>query len=318
MSTGLVTLATVMVLLGADFWACTSSRPTTSNPTPTSPFWLEDRRPPSPPPGRIRALMAQGRRALSRGDYATAAQAFESARRRAPEIVAVDTEWAMALRALGRPGAALDRLVAPMSSPQPWTRLRARLVRINALMDLGDVAAAWRESSGVVTEYPDLLDGHYALARALVASGKRVQALEAFDTVRRHAPNHVGAHIGALAALSTNPAGVDYRTLERQILHRWPRHPDVHVIRGIARELMGQHDDAIAAFREALSLDARHPTANFNLARLLEDRQGLDAAKPYYLRFVESASGPRRAQADRLRKRLRNYTSPGGKPGPKD
>jgi len=270
-----------------------------------TPAWLVDLAPVERLTGDALKAAREGRSALAQGAAGPAAVAFRNAIALAPEALGLHTELAMALRLSGQHRLALEHLRQPLTgSSNASVTVRAQLVRLNVLIASGDLATAWSEARSLAQRQPLLLDAHYALGRALLAVGKRLEAQRAFDEVRLHAPNHQGAALGALAAMSASPESVDYKTLKAQLQRRWPNNPDLHVIAGTAQEIAGNKDLAMASYRKALTLDERHATANFNLARLIEERQGLPAARPFYQRFLESAAGARSTQVKRLRKRL--------------
>ncbi len=265
------------------------------------PTWLQDI-PSRDTLGVVAAAHAtRGRLALAAGDGGAAADAFRQALATADGAdgaPGLRAELAMALRLTGEHQEGL-RLVPPGAKS-----LRAGVVRANLLIATGDVGAAWRLARSLAARHPLVLDTHYVLGRALLARHKRLEAQDAFDEVRLHAPDHRGAQLGALAAMSASPQHPDYKQLERQLLARWPADADLQVIVGAARETAGLPGEALNAYRRAVTASPRHPTANFNLARLIEERQGLGAARPYYERFIQSAPGARRKLAERLRRRL--------------
>lgn len=51
-----------------------------------------------------------------------------------------------------------------------------------------------------------------------------------------------------------------------------PNDPDSHHYLGVALGMAGQHDDAVSAFRTALSLDPDHADAKRNLKVAMESR----------------------------------------------
>lgn len=106
--------------------------------------------------------------------------------------------------------------------------------RAAAAGDLARAEALYRQVIGV---RPGYAEGHNNLGNVLLASGRRDEALAAFD-----------------AALAL---GLD--------------HPDVHYNRANALKQAGRHDEAEAAFRRTLILAPAHAMAHNNLANLHRD-----------------------------------------------
>ena len=260
------------------------------------------------------AAAKRGRTALASGDGAAALAAFDAALEAEPDAVILHIERAMALLLSGRPQEAIKALAGARSA-RGLNAVRRDLVRLHAMVDLGRTSEAMLPSKRLAELYPLVLDAHYAMGRIYLALGKRLEALRAFDEVRAAAPDHKPSQLGALAAMSAKPDG-DYAALERQLRRRWPNDPDLLVIVGAAREVTGRDTEAADLYERVLALSPNHPTANFNLARLTEERQGLEAARPYYERFLKSAPGARSRHVQQLRKRLsRTPKAPGGGTG---
>lgn len=112
---------------------------------------------------------------------------------------------------------------------------------------------------------PGNVDAAYNRGVMLHLLGRAAQALECYEAVLRLLPRHPAAAANRLAALIAldRPAEA-IAGLEEALAGA--RTPDTLVNLGLARQALGEHALALAAFEEALALDPGHRLAGWNLA----------------------------------------------------
>ncbi len=129
----------------------------------------------------------------------------------------------------------------------------ALLGRAFKLLKEGQPAAADVICQHVLSQAPDNADALYLSGVAAHAAADHARAFEAMDRAIRARPGFADAYCG----------------------------------RGIAERHLGRDQDAIADFRQALSLDPVHVQANFHLGLSLLEQGTLDEAAGQFLRALE-------------------------------
>jgi len=271
------------------------------------------------------ATVAEGEAALHRGDPIAAVRIFQ-------ELLAADPDNWQARDGLGRglraggdlEGAERELRRAVELAPQEPAPARELLAILVASPDRGRrrEGTAWLVERG--GPFPDLL---LSMARQSRLEGDFVTARAALARLQAIAPDH---REGMIEEIQVARDALDYPRAESicaRIIARYPAYPQAYVHRARLQHLQGRDDDAIADYRQALSLDPDEPTALTRLGEILLDRGDLEAAaglltkattvapemyQAYYLLFrLESKRGKteaaERAMAEfrRLKDRLR-------------
>ena len=114
---------------------------------------------------------------------------------------------------------------------------------------------------------------------SLTALGRIDEAAISFETVLRHDPRSVAAHIGlGRVRLASDPAGAE--TLFLEALQRQPTNGVALNNLGIARDLQGRHADAQTAYHQAMAANPDMTAAQVNLAlSLAMDGRATDAVR---------------------------------------
>lgn len=278
--------------------------------------WLRDLPRPAPmsSPAAATRAAAAARTFMAARKYTAAVTSFEQAHTIAPDVLEYALGNGCALWAAGRYTAALSMLDTALTGAatgqrriSPSRLAEADVCRVNALLDLGgarNLGLAETLARHAAEKFPTIIDVHYALGRAQLAQGRPIAARESFFEIRSSARRHKGVNLGLLAALSPEPKSADYLAIAATVTKRWPEDPDALVIFGVVAEAAKRPSEAVAKYRQALNHRPDHPLANFNLARITEERQGLDAARPLYERYIKHASGAQRVRVQRLQRRL--------------
>lgn len=191
------------------------------------------------------AEVAQGRRALAAGEWASAVAAFRLAARKAPSLASA---WRGLGEALAREGD-FDAAVAAFDEA-----LR---------LDPTDVAAGLLK------------------ARTLLAADSFAAAAEASDAILAHAPAHSEAlHLAGFARWADGR----FREAEpffRRALRADEGDSTAWLGLGLVLEARGETDAAVAAYRAALALDGALVPAHRRLGRLLLAVGRPEAATPH-------------------------------------
>lgn len=137
------------------------------------------------------------------------------------------------------------------------------------------VAAADLETLAAQVEArPDDPAGRLAYARALMAGGQPVEALEQYDTATRLAPGDAEAH--AYGGWLVFQAGLVDEALTRldRAVDADPRYPDARLFRGIARREGGDRQGAIADLRTYLEVTPGDDPWRAQVEALLTELEG--------------------------------------------
>lgn len=141
----------------------------------------------------------------------------------------------------------------------------------------------------LVQAAPDDPEAWYALGRVALTLGRRDEAESALGQVLERNPNDLDALKGLLVIVSYEPESTAWASWERRLLEVAPTDPDVLCTIGAARETQGDLAEAERYYRRALQQDGKHPIASYNLAVLVHQQQGLEAARALFRVFVEHA-----------------------------
>lgn len=214
--------------------------------------------------------------ALTRaGDVITALPLLQRARCIAPRDKLTHLHYGIALHASGRfvRAAAMFRRAAILApaDPAPWINLSA------ALLALGHIPAARAGARRAIRAAPDLAEGHYALGAAELIAGDLAAAQESFARAVQRRRNMAEAWISLVLTLVRQGrvegrVGVAQQAIERG-LAACPGKGALRAAQASFALLSGEHDAAIATWRDVLHHDPNCIAARLNLAEaaLLDD-----------------------------------------------
>jgi tetratricopeptide (TPR) repeat protein len=149
----------------------------------------------------------------------------------------------------------------------------------------GEALERYRDARRESPEYPTAMTGE---ATALLRLGRATEARLVAESVLHRTPNDIETLM--LAASARGEAGDPAAALAALDTARRvaPMRADVHKhIGDIARKL-GDNDGAIAAYRNALSLDSQYAVVRYHLAHVLIDRQEFRLAEQELLEALDS------------------------------
>ena len=169
----------------------------------------------------------------------------------------------------------------------------------------------------------------FAWGRKLHRSGMLDEAIDCYRSVLDNVPDDVNVRHHLAIALLTNGAAAEAAEQLKQAARRAPDNVDVWNDLGVAANAAGALDDAEAAFRRCLELDATLAEARLGLAHIqirldrtdeavltlnalarLESRTALEQLAQAWLRIAEKAARPRSA-LDATRKAVEAATDSG-------
>jgi len=143
---------------------------------------------------------------------------------------------------------------------------KQRLTDALKLVKNDDLTAAIASLRSLLDEAPRFSRGWIALGKLYRQLGERRQALQAFQSVEKIAPNHSTAAIeGALELKALGKLGAAVAKLER-VLNRQPENPSALFNLGLLYEKKKQREKAIAAFSKTISVNPDHFWARLHLA----------------------------------------------------
>jgi tetratricopeptide (TPR) repeat protein len=134
----------------------------------------------------------------------------------------------------------------------------------------------------------DVLSASVRNARALWASGRIVEGIDAFEKAIRQEPDNVQAYIVAARSYAER---FDFDRMDRTLdalLRRAPNHPGVHHYVAETYGLLRLPDRALASFERAAALTGAGPPTWMELASLYERAHRLDEARDMIERTVRS------------------------------
>ena len=184
-----------------------------------------------------RAYERRGNRALSRGDWVTAAEHF-------------------------RRGLVLE-------PADPTLRHRLGTVRFQ----MGDPGGAFTEFERILQTAPDFALAHFSLGVLLEGAGRRPEAIERFEAAVRHEPAYVEARL-ALAGLLRREGRFEealsqYERVMEEGAPSDPRIEEAPFGHAITLVRLGRHGDARDRFSEGMAAYPDQPFFVHALARLL-------------------------------------------------
>lgn len=244
------------------------------------------------------ALAAQGRSALERGDFDSAAQLFQQAQHLAPDNAQVATDLLLSYVQSGRipnaisfgqqasrhwpnnpelhhylglaqfkagqnDAAAVQLQQAAKLDPAPSIRFDLGLVKLAQQ----NYAAAAEDLQQVIRSDKSNALAHLLLGRAYQNSNRSVPAIEEFRTALKLDPNVPLGHYNlgfAYASLGKNADAVTEYNIEVQ---RSPNNPEVHYQLGRLLLDAGDTHNAISELQRATALDPNNSDAFYELGK---------------------------------------------------
>jgi Flp pilus assembly protein TadD len=160
-------------------------------------------------------------------------------------------------------------------------------------LDVADVAlangapeTALRIAQQALAANPHNVPALIRSASAQAALGQRDQAARSLATALAIAPDNTEASLGlGRLKLATNPA--EAAEIFLRVTTRYPQNVVALVDLGIARDLLGQHDEAQRNYRQALAIEPDRLAAKVNLGLSLalsgDPRQAIGLLRPLAL-----------------------------------
>jgi tetratricopeptide (TPR) repeat protein len=201
-------------------------------------------------PASALAHYGLGRALAARGDGAGAVKSYSRAVELAPQFGAAHYALAMAYRILGDRERAEGHL--------------ARHREYQGRRPLFDDPLRERIEAQKTGPYHHLERG-----RQLNASGRRDEAIKAFEQALALAPDLVHAHVNMVAAYTANGAFDKAAEHYQRALALAPKQPENHYNYGLLLLAQNRELEAIEAFRTALASDPSYVDAHNNLGYLL-------------------------------------------------
>lgn len=123
------------------------------------------------------------------------------------------------------------------------------------------------------------------------ASGAAVDWDARFREIREMAPTRV--QVGKQSALTAIQRGDAPKAIEilEELLREHDRFPDLHLLLGLARGSLGQQEEAIAAFRQALAINEHYLKARINLGITYMELDRLEEARAELERALQTDPG---------------------------
>jgi predicted TPR repeat methyltransferase len=165
--------------------------------------------------------------------------------------------------------------------------------------------AAYRKSISLAPHEPRAFAG---LGRMLHFSNRNEEAEEALHQALElgNGAPEIGILVGTVLL---EAGGLDAAlTLFEAAVHDQPDEAQGHASLGLALHWLGRHDEAEAAYRQALRIDARLPLALKHLGVLLQERDQLDAAAECFEKLL--AANPKDEVARHMLAATRGETTP--------
>lgn len=158
-------------------------------------------------------------------------------------------------------------------SDKPALTLDQARARAYALLQANQLPQAMGQFQEICRVAPN--DGGAWLTLGTL-QGQLGQYKEAESSLRRVLaiqPGNINAHLilgRVLLALKRLPEGAD---CFREVIRLQPNHAPGHAALGLSLQMQGRRDEALAAWRQAASLNNADPDTHFNIARLLLGQQ---------------------------------------------
>lgn len=192
---------------------------------------------------------------------------------------------AVAEQLRGNPAGAVSLLSAVSAESAAAASAAHHLGR--ALQNLGradEAEASVRRALSLREDYPE---ARYSLGHILRASGRLIDALRAYQDVRRQRPKSLAVlfNLGVtLSAMDRSEAALEPLTT---LLELDPEHVEARLCRGLCRQVLGQIPAARDDYRVALQLQPDHPLAHFYLGCLYNEMMLTDQAREHLRRALD-------------------------------
>jgi Flp pilus assembly protein TadD len=157
----------------------------------------------------------------------------------------------------------------------------------------GSPALAAQIAKGMLARYPDDVPALLMQGDAETQLGQLTEAAASFQHALRQSPNTVRGKMG-LGRLRLATDAAEAATLFEDTTRQEPRNVAAWSNLGIARDLLGQHQTAQDAYRQARTIDPRNIPAQVNLAlSLAMSGNGAEALKLIAPLATEPAASPK-------------------------
>jgi tetratricopeptide (TPR) repeat protein len=160
-------------------------------------------------------------------------------------------------------------------------------VRVNTVGP-ADVA---RELEDIVQWCPPMYREKLQELQQACRSGVTADWDSRFKEIRDMAPTRV--QVGKQSALTAIQRGDAPKAIEilEELLREHDRFPDLHLLLGLARGSLGQQEEALAAFRQALSINEHYLKARINLGITYMELDRLEEARAELERALQTDAG---------------------------
>lgn len=149
---------------------------------------------------------------------------------------------------------------------------------------------------------------HYALGFSYVGVGRPAEALNAWETVLRRAPDFAPVYLDLATTYSQVRNFERALAVLRQAATRWPDDPEVHNGIGVVLIRKGDENGALAAFDRAVAVDPANAISWLNLGRAYELRYMRNRR---FIKTINAWIGPER-DLDKARESYVRSASLGG------
>lgn len=168
-----------------------------------------------------------------------------------------------------RPSGNGARIEKTLRAPTPAERAEARVREARERLRAGEPAEAVALLNKALADAPGHAEARLALAGALVASGRRAEARAALEAAPGSSPPQASAKLlaGLLAEEGRSAEALDV------LARAEPASVDdveLHALRGALLQELGQHEDALAAWRNVLRLSPHRADAWLGMGIALE------------------------------------------------
>ncbi len=232
----------------------------------------------------LEQMMTAAMRDFNTGRINEAMATYAQVIARRPDMEDAYRKLAFAYWRTGRPNEAVATLEAALKAGVTQTEVKIKLGEY--LAQSGQTAKAITLLSSFAGDDPDAL---IALGNAYQLSGRRAEAIKTFQHLIAVDPKNGVAHqnIG-VSALETN----DVKTAEaelRKAIDLDPALGGAYTALGVVFAKTGRGNDALDAWKRAVTIDGSDFNAMFNLISGLAQSGRVDEARQYGERFVNTA-----------------------------
>ena len=217
-------------------------------------------------PGLAEPRYAMGQLLESLGRFEPAGEAYGEALRLEPD----DREIAKRLVDLRAGRGEIDRAVEELRTIAAAAPRAAgvRAALATALRRRGDPAAAFEAAADALRVDPSSVDALVISGELLLDAGRPAEAQERFTLAERLDPDRPDVQLGLTSCLFSHDQVIEAEARLAALLERFPRYAAAYRVRGAYLERIGNREGAIAAYRQALSLQPADRGARAGLARL--------------------------------------------------